>query len=153
MFEKFDVFNRTELESRAEIKYENYSKIINIEARAMIDIASKHIIPAVISYVTTLANSINQIKQACSYATVDVQEELLLEASDWLATTKNALKTLERLMACVPEKEKGRERAYYFMEEVVPAMEALRKPVDKLEMIVDKNVWPMPSYGDLLFEV
>ena len=70
MFEKFDVFSRAELESRAEIKYEAYSKAINIEARSMIDIASKHIIPAVIQYVTSLANSINQVKQASAvYAT------------------------------------------------------------------------------------
>lgn len=153
MFEKFDVFTRTELESRAEIKYESYSKVINIEARAMIDIASKHIIPAVIRYVSSLASSINQIKQACGYASIDVQEELLIEASDLLVTTKNALKTLEKLMTQVPEKKKGKEQAYFFMEEVVPAMEALRGPVDKLEMIVDKSMWPMPSYGDLLFEV
>lgn len=153
MFEKFDVFTRTELESRAEIKYESYSKVINIEARAMIDIASKHIIPAVIKYVSSLASSINQIKQACGYASVDVQEELLVEASDLLVTTKNALKTLEKLMTQVPDVKKGKEQAYFFMEEVVPAMEALRSPVDKLEMIVDKNMWPMPSYGDLLFEV
>ena len=69
MFEKFDVFSRAELESRAEIKYEAYSKAINIEARSMIDIASKHIIPAVIQYVTSLANSINQVKQASATLT------------------------------------------------------------------------------------
>ncbi len=77
MFEKFDVFSRAELESRAEIKYEAYSKAINIEARSMIDIASKHIIPAVIQYVTSLANSINQVKQASAAAYTGVQEELL----------------------------------------------------------------------------
>ena len=74
MFEKFDVFSRAELESRAEIKYEAYSKAINIEARSMIDIASKHIIPAVIQYVTSLANSINQVKQASAAAYTGVQE-------------------------------------------------------------------------------
>ena len=73
MFEKFDVFSRAELESRAEIKYEAYSKAINIEARSMIDIASKHIIPAVIQYVTSLANSINQVKQASAVAYTGVQ--------------------------------------------------------------------------------
>ena len=52
----------------------------------------------------------------------------------------------------VPETE-GKEQAFFFMQKVVPAMEALRKPVDELEMIVNKNMWPMPSYGDLLFEV
>lgn len=153
MFEKFHVFTRAELESRAEIKYENYAKVINIEARAMIDIASKHIIPVVIRYISALARSINQVKRACAYASVDVQEELLLETSDLLVITKNSLKTLEKLMTQVSEKKKGKEQAYFFMEEVVPAMEALRRPIDKLEMIVDKSLWPMPSYGDLLFEV
>ena len=84
MFEKFDVFSRAELESRAEIKYEAYSKAINIEARSMIDIASKHIIPAVIQYVTSLANSINQVKQASAAAYTGVQEELLVQSADLL---------------------------------------------------------------------
>ena len=88
MFEKFDVFSRAELESRAEIKYEAYSKAINIEARSMIDIASKHIIPAVIQYVTSLANSINQVKQASAAAYTGVQEELLVQSADLLKDTK-----------------------------------------------------------------
>ena len=152
MFEKFDVFSRAELESRAEIKYEAYSKAINIEARSMIDIASKHIIPAVIQYVTSLANSINQVKQASAVAYTGVQEELLVQSADLLKDTKEALRALEIVVAEVPETE-GKEQAFFFMQKVVPAMEALRKPVDELEMIVNKNMWPMPSYGDLLFEV
>lgn len=152
MFEKFDVFSRAELESRAEIKYEAYSKAINIEARSMIDIASKHIIPAVIQYVTSLANSINQVKQASAAAYTGVQEELLVQSADLLKDTKEALRALETVVAEVPETE-GKEQAFFFMQKVVPAMEALRKPVDELEMIVNKNMWPMPSYGDLLFEV
>ena len=94
MFEKFDVFSRAELESRAEIKYEAYSKAINIEARSMIDIASKHIIPAVIQYVTSLANSINQVKQASAAAYTGVQEELLVQSADLLKDTKEALLSL-----------------------------------------------------------
>mgnify|MGYP000352718657 FL=1 len=148
MFEKFDVFSRAELESRAEIKYEAYSKAINIEARSMIDIASKHIIPAVIQYVTSLANSINQVKQASAAAYTGVQEELLVQSADLLKDTKEALRVLETVVAEVPETE-GKEQAFFFMQKVVPAMEALRKPVDELEMIVNKNMWPMPSYGDL----
>ena len=93
MFEKFDVFSRAELESRAEIKYEAYSKAINIEARSMIDIASKHIIPAVIQYVTSLANSINQVKQASAAVYTGVQEELLVQSADLLKDTKEALST------------------------------------------------------------
>ena len=153
MFEKFDVFSRAELESRAEIKYEAYSKAINIEARSMVDIASKHIIPAVIKYVTALATSINQVNQACGAACVNVQEELLINASELLSQTKTALTKLENDMKLVAEKEVGKERAYYFMQTIVPDMNDLRRPVDELEMIMDKSMWPMPSYGDLLFEV
>ena len=152
-FEKFNVFSRTELESRAEINYEVYTKVVNIEAKAMVDIASKHIIPAVIEYVTELAASINQIRQACPAATIEVQEERLKESSNLLAETSNALHRLEGLIVDATKMEIGRDKAYFFMQEIVPAMEALRRPVDKLEMIVDKNHWPMPSYGDLLFEV
>ena len=153
MFEKFDVFSRAELESRAEIKYETYTKVINIESRSMIDIASKHIIPAVIKYITALATSINQVRQASSAVTVEVQEELLTKSSELLTETRNALKKLEEVTVQVEHVQPIRDKAFFFREQIVPAMEALRKPVDELEMIVDKNMWPMPSYGDLLFEV
>ena len=153
MFERFDVFSRAELESRAEIKYETYAKVINIESRSMIDIASKHIIPAVIKYITALATSINQVRQVSGAVTVEVQEELLTKASELLTETRNALKKLEEVTAQVENVQPIRDKAFFFREHIVPAMEALRKPVDELEMIVDKNMWPMPSYGDLLFEV
>ncbi len=153
MFERFDVFSRAELESRAEIKYETYAKVINIESRSMIDIASKHIIPAVIKYITALATSINQVRQVSGAVTVEVQEELLAKASELLTETRNALKKLEKVTAQVENVQPIRDKAFFFREHIVPAMEALRKPVDELEMIVDKNMWPMPSYGDLLFEV
>ena len=119
----------------------------------MIDIASKHIIPAVIKYITALATSINQVRQASSVVTVEVQEELLTKSSELLTETRNALKKLEEVTAQVEHVQPIRDKAFFFREQIVPAMEALRKPVDELEMIVDKNMWPMPSYGDLLFEV
>ena len=153
LFERFDVFSRAELESRAEIKYETYAQVINIESRSMIDIASKHIIPAVIKYITALATSINQVRQVSGAVTVEVQEELLAKASELLTETRNALKKLEEVTAQVENVQPIRDKAFFFREHIVPAMEALRKPVDELEMIVDKNMWPMPSYGDLLFEV
>lgn len=151
MFEKFHVFTRAELDSRAEIKYEAYAKAVNIEARTMIDIASKHIIPAVIRGTKTLAETVNAVVQAGADA--DVQRELLTEISSLLKETKNALTTLEKVTQEAASKEEGKVQAEYFHEYVVPAMDALRVPVDKLEMIVDKEIWPMPSYGDLIFEV
>lgn len=153
LFEKFGVFNRAELESRAEIKYETYAKVINIESRSMIDIASKHIVPAVIKYITSLANSINEVKSACVVVDVSVQSELLEESSRLLVDTRTALKQLIELTEQATKMKRGEEQAKFFRNEVVPVMEALRAPVDELEMIVNKEMWPMPSYGDLLFEV
>ena len=152
LFEKFKVFTRTELESRMEVKYETYSKAINIEARAMIDIASKQIIPAVIRYAQSLAESINAVRAACD-ADVSVQTGLLKETSRLLAETKKALEELKVRTDAASMMEEGADQAQYYHRQVCPAMEALRAPVDQLEMIVDKEMWPMPSYGDLLFEV
>ena len=152
MFEEFGVFTRAELESRVEVKYEAYAKAINIEAKAMIDIARKQIIPAVIKYATSLAASITAIK-AAGLDEVEVQMELLKETNALLKETKDALAALEKVEAEAVGMEEGEAQARFYHFSVTPAMEALRAPVDKLEMIVDKEVWPMPSYGDLLFEV
>ena len=95
LYEQFGVFTRAELESRAEIEYENYSKVINIEAKTMIDMASKQIIPAVIKYTTQLAGSLGAVKNACPEADVSVQTELLVETSALLSDMKVALASLE----------------------------------------------------------
>ncbi len=152
MFEKFNVFTETELSSRAEIHYENYAKVINIEAHTMIDMASKQIIPAVIKYITSLAHSINEVKAAC-VADVSTQTELLQETSDLLTDTKVALAKLVEATRKAAAMEEGREQAVAYRDYVKTAMEELRSPVDQLEMLVDKEMWPMPSYGDLMFEV
>ena len=152
LFEKFGVFTRAELESRKEIKYEAYAKAINIEARTMIDIASKQIIPAVIKYTKHLADSINAVV-AAGVLEVDVQTELLKETSGLLRETRDALKKLKDVAEEAAKLPEGKESAFFYRQQVMPAMENLRKPVDELEMLVDKEMWPMPSYGDLLFEV
>ena len=151
LFERFNVFTRAELESRAEIQYEAYAKAINIEARTMIDMASKQFVPAFIGYTKTLADTINSVKAAGADASV--QMEILNEVSALLKETKEALQILVKLTEEAAGKEEGPEQANFYHSDVVPAMEALRAPVDKLEMIIDKEVWPMPSYGDLIFEV
>ena len=153
LFEKFGVFTKAELESRAEVQYEAYSKAINIEARAMYDIATKQIIPAVIKATTQLSNSINAVKMACPEADTGVQTELLKETSTLLVETKTALAKLVEVTEEAGKKQIGKEQAEYFNTYVKVAMDNLRTPVDKLEMIVDKDLWPMPSYGDLIFEV
>ena len=118
----------------------------------MTNIASKQIIPAVIKYVTKLAGSINTITAAAP-VDVSVQQELLEKCSALLAETKRSLEELRKLAEQGSSMEEGREQAEFYYHQVIPAMEALRTPVDNLEMLVDKSMWPMPSYGDLLFEV
>ena len=151
MFEKFKVFTRAELQSRAEIKYESYAKAINIEARTMIDMASKQFVPAVVKYTKSLADTVIAVKEAG--ADVTVQSEMLAEVSGLLGEMKKALEALKEIESKAVAMEEGAEQARFYHFQVVPAMEALRAPVDKLEMIVDKEAWPMPSYGDLIFEV
>ena len=152
MFHRFKVYDKNELESRVEVLYETYAKEMNIEARAMIDIASKHIIPAVIKYITSLAHSINEVN-AVGGMDVSCQTELLKKCSNLLAQAKEALKALEAAQKKSGTLSEGKEQAEYFKDVVKEAMDQLRRPVDELEMLVDKEMWPMPSYGDLIFEV
>ncbi len=153
LYEEFGVFTKAELESRAEVEYEAYSKVINIEAKTMIDMAGKQIIPAVIKYTTQLAASLNSVKSACPEADTSVQAELLVESSALLSDMKVALSALIDITDECASMGGGAVQAHAYHDKVVPAMAALRGPADKLEMIVDKELWPFPSYGDLIFEV
>ncbi len=153
LFEEFNVFTKAELESRAEIEYEIYAKKRNIEAKVMIDIVRKQIIPATIRYTTVLAESVNQVRSAAEAADVSTQVEMLTEVSACLKDTKEKLVKLEEHEAKGVTLSDTKERAFYYRDYVLPAMEAVRKPVDRLEMLVDKSMWPMPSYGDMIFEV
>ncbi len=151
LFERFGVFTKAELESRAEIQYETYAKAINIEARTMIDMTSKQFLPAFIKYTKTLADTVNAV--AAAGADASVQKESLDKVTVLMKETKEALDVLVRLTDEAAAKEEGAVQANFYHSDVFPAMEALRAPVDKLEMVVDKEAWPMPSYGDLIFEV
>ena len=151
LFERFGVFTKAELESRAEIQYETYAKAINIEARTMIDMASKQFMPAFIKYTKTLADTVNAVTAAGADASV--QKETLAKVTELMGETKTALDALIKVTDEAAAKEEGAVQANFYHSDVFPAMEALRTPVDKLEMIVDKEAWPMPSYGDLIFEV
>lgn len=153
IFEKHHVLSKAELQSRAEIHYEAYAKAINIEAKTMIDMVSKQYIPAVISFITKVATSINQVKMACAEADTSVQEELLKKCSNLLTDAKKELEELKINTNKAGEKTNGKEQAEFFKDVVVPIMEQLRAAIDYLEMLVGKEEWPVPTYADLLFEV
>ena len=151
LFGRFGIFTKAELISREEIKYEEYAKEVNIEARTMIDMASKSIIPACIRCVRDLSETVTAVKTA-GYGSRAAQENL----RKITALTDEAYLALEKLISDdekslgMPE---GRERALFCRDTVKTDMEGRRAPIDKLEMMVGKDYWPMPSYGDLLFEV
>ncbi len=151
LFEKFGIFTKVELESHEEIIYETYAKTINIEALTMIDMASKKYIPAVIRYSRSLADTVIAVKDAGADASV--QAELLSEVSTKLAAAKAALAKLKAATAQASAMEDVKKRAFFYKDTVRDAMDALRVPIDELEMIVDKEIWPVPTYGELTFEV
>ena len=151
LFEKFGIFTKVELESREEIIYETYAKTINIEALTMIDMAGKKIIPAVVKYSKMLADTVVAVKEAGADASV--QADLLKEVSGKLAEMQKALKNLKELEAKASAMEDEKAKAFFYKDVIKVAMEELRKPADELEMIVDKEMWPIPTYGELMFEV
>ncbi len=151
LFEKFGIFTEAELRSRAEILYETYAKTINIEALTMIDMANKQIIPAVMRFAKSLADTVVVVKEAGGDATVPV--ELLQTITGKLTEMKQAAKHLQEVENEASAMRRGKAQAFYYMEQVVTAMNALRSPADELEKLVDKEYWPFPTYADLLFEV
>ena len=146
MFEKLGVMTKRELEARREIKLEEYAGLINIEARTMIDMAAKLYIPSVIAYVNSVASSMSTVKSAYAQADTTAQQTILVKASSLLADTQQAL---DNLKAATDAAESAKD----FHEKVLPAMSALRTPVDELETIVDSEYWPVPTYGQMMFEV
>lgn len=151
LFERFKIFTRVELASREEIVYENYAKTINIEALTMIDMASKDILPAVANYTGDLANTILAVKEAGAKATA--QTRMLNQVDELLAKAEDALQALEEAVKGAASIEDHKEKAFYYKDTVRPAMDNLRTPVDQLEQVVDSAIWPMPTYGELMFEV
>ncbi len=151
LFEQFGIYTKAELESREEIIYETYSKTINIEALTMIDMAGKQIIPAVVKYTKTLADMVNSLREAG--VDITASKGMLESVSKRLSAMQTACTNLKDIDRKARGIKNAKEQAFFYMNEVIPAMDALRGPADELEMIVDKEVWPIPTYGELMFEV
>lgn len=149
MYERFNIMSRAELEARKEILFEQYAGVRNIEALTMIDMAGKMIIPAVVYYTKELADTVVAVKEAGADASTQI--EILNSVTVKLNEAKAALDELKAVTAKAQDIDDNQEKAKAYQAEVMVAMANLRKPVDKLEMMVDKDVWPMPTYGDILF--
>lgn len=150
LFERFGIFTRAELESRQEILYDTYAKTIHIEARTMIGMASRQIIPAVVRYARTLADSVIAVREAGGDSSA--LSLLLQEVTGQLTLLQQALSRLEKAVQDAAVL-KGKELAYYCKDTLTGCMKELRAPADELEMLVDREIWPIPTYADLLFEI
>jgi len=151
MFEMFKVYTRTELESRTEIILENYSKIINIEALTMLDMAKKQILPTGMGYVKQLCDSINSKKAAGVPA--DLEKKLADKVSALNSGISDAIDELDNCLIGVADAGNAEETAKYYRNTVFPAMQSLRAVADELETITPEKLWPFPTYGDLMFRV
>jgi glutamine synthetase len=151
LFEKYGVLSHKEMHSRYDIYVETYAKQINIEALAAIDMVRKQYLPAGIEYATFLADSISSYNSVSLPA--PVQEDILKKLNSILASSYKNLTKLESSAAKTQAIEDVVKKAESYRDKVVTAMQDLRKDIDALEMIVPKDMWPVPSYADLLFKL
>jgi len=151
LFEKYEIFSHKELHSRYDIYVETYAKQINIEALAAIDMVKKQYLPAGIEYATFLADSIGSFNAASVSA--NVQEDLLKKLSSLIASSYKNLAKLESAVAKTQAIDAVVKKAESYRDKVVTAMQDLRKDIDALEMTVPRDMWPVPSYTDLLFKL
>ncbi|MBW2561409.1 MAG: glutamine synthetase III [Deltaproteobacteria bacterium] len=151
LFEKYEVLSDKELHSRFEIYVEKYAMQINIEAMTAIDMVKKQFLPAGIDYATLLADSTVSLKSASIPA--PVQEDLLKKVSALLASAYKNLATLEASSAKAQKIDDTVKQAETYRDKVIPAMQALRGDIDALEMLVPADMWPVPTYAELLFKL
>ena len=151
MFKDHGVLTEVECASRAEIAYESYTNRVLIEARTMIDMAAKQIKPAVIAYAKTVADTVSSIETVG--ADSSVERELLTNITANIKALDTAYKKLSEAIAKSDTISEVKDKAMFVKDEVFTAMGELRAPADELEMLVDEEYWPFPTYGDILFYV
>ena len=155
LFEKYGVYSEAEMRSRYDIYLQNYAKVLHIEAHTMVSMAQKDILPAALRYARELAQTITAKREALpDMPGFDVEVRLLQKIN---ALTYSFDERLTALRAAIDEVDGAtltpQERADYYRDTIIPAMEALRESADGLEVLVAKDLWPLPSYGDMLFSV
>jgi glutamine synthetase len=154
LMEKHGVLSKVELESRYEISLENYIKTINIEALTMLDIAKRQILPAVINFATKIAESINSVRATGLNVDISAQTELLEEVSSLMSEFKKNISELENAVNEASNMNSDSySKACYYRDVIFTKMGILREIGDKLETIVDAELWPLPTYADMLFNI
>ena len=153
LFGAFGVMSETEMNSRREIFFESYKKIKNIEAKTMLEMTIRDIIPAVSRYVGALSESVNAKRLAVSGIDTSAECDIIEKLSALLGRAYEAHGALMRVEANSLTKKSAEASAFYIKDSVIPKMDALREIVDAMEVLTAREYWPMPTYGDLTFRI
>ena len=153
VFTKNNVYTETEIRSRYEISFENYYKQINIEAQTLSDMTKDEIIGAALRYEEFLANTINDMKATGTGIPTRVEEKLLQQAADMVEVLYDRLQKLDADIAKEDDMDDVKELASYNRYTILPDMDSLREVIDELESRVPHELWPYPTYGELLYSV
>lgn len=153
LFEKFGVLSETEVRSRYEVKLEKYCKLLNIECRTMKRMVRRQFLPAINEYAASIAQDISVIRSVQPDAELSQQTELLNKLLNGIKEINTQLETLNSIHLMTNQIEDLQERANKYATEVIPVMDALREAVDAMEIIVDREHWPVPTYNAMLFYV
>ncbi len=153
LFSRFGVMSETEMRSRREIFFESYRKIKNIEARTMLEMAVRDIIPAVSKYIGELSSAVNAKRAAVKNVSVASESDIIDKLSSLLDRTYEAYAALDRVEKIAVTKTEEEDAAFYYKDSVIPKMEALRRVVDEMEILTSRDAWPMPTYGDITFRI
>ena len=153
MFERHGVFSETEIRSRYDVQMEEYVKVLHIEARTMIGMTRKQILPGVFKYVRDIAASIREVQGIGCDTQCRAQIDTLQKAQDLIDRIHREVGALEQIVADTFGSDDITSTANYYTTWVIPAMNSLREAVDSLESMVGYEYWPYPSYGALMFNV
>ena len=153
LFGRFGVMSETEMRSRREIFFENYRKTKSIEAKVMLEMTIRDIIPAVSSYVGKLSESMNAKRAAIPGIELRPECELIEKLSQGLNKIYAAYAELDTAQANAMKKKCDEEAAFYYKNTVNGKMDKLRRAVDACEVMTAREYWPMPTYGDIMFRV
>ena len=151
LMEEFGVLTRTEMLSRYEVEMEHYSKVINIEARTMLKIANKQLIPAATAYMGEVASAAAAKTAAVEGISTKAEQKLLVELSKQTDAMSDATDALKAVTDKVSALEDETAKAHAFHDEVLPAMAELRAAADVAEELVDEDYWPLPCYSRMLY--
>ena len=153
LMEEFGVLTKVEMESRYEVEMEHYSKIINIEALTMLEMARKQLLPAVNSYMSELANTAASKLAVSENISVRSETKTLTKLSADADAMSDAIDTLQDAVDATKALPSEADKAVAFHDNVLPAMDALRAAADDAETICGEDYWPLPSYSKMLYYV